>query len=90
MTKKIVGIRYEPALGAPKVTVKAAGPVAEKIVEERSRAEDLRLVKNKELLDSLFAMPLDSSIDESLFEVVAVLLVHIYTLDAERMKQLVK
>jgi type III secretion system FlhB-like substrate exporter len=83
MTKKIVGIQYKPEFGAPKVTVKVIGHTAEKIVDDRKKAGDLRLVENAELLDSLFSIPLDSCIDESLFEVVAILLVHIYAMDAD-------
>jgi type III secretion system FlhB-like substrate exporter len=83
MIKKIVGIQYEPEFGAPKVTVKAISQQAEKIVEQRKREEDIRLVENSDLLDSLFSVPLDSCIDESLYEVIAILLVHIYSMDSK-------
>ncbi len=82
MVRKVVGIEYDADVGAPKVTVKAVGKAAESIIEERRATDDKRLVENKELLDALFSVPLDDIVDDSLFEVIAILLVHIYDLNS--------
>ncbi len=80
--KKLVGIKYEADDGAPKIVVKQLGKYAEEIVTERQRASDKRLIEDRELLDRLFQLPLYAEISEDLFQVVAILLVHIYGLDA--------
>ncbi len=86
MVKKIVGLQYEPEWNAPRVTVKATGNLAQQAIDLGRRQEDVRLIENPELAEALFAIPLESAIDDSLFEIVAILLVHIYQLDAELKK----
>jgi flagellar biosynthesis protein len=81
--KRVVGLKYEPEEGLPQVILKGAGPLAEEILNRRDPRTGPQVVKNEALLQSLYRLPLDSSIGPELFHVVAVILAHVFALEAK-------
>ena len=81
--KRVVGLKYRPdEIGVPQVVLKGAGGTAGAILEAAEKQPvKLPVVQDKKLLDRLFRLPVDAPIDPDLFELVAVLLVHIYAVD---------
>jgi type III secretion system FlhB-like substrate exporter len=81
---RIVGLKYEPAEGAPQVILKASGELAEAVLRERLRsAAAAPVVKNEALLEQLYRLPVDGRIGAELYRAVAVLLAHVLTVEAE-------
>ncbi len=82
--KRVVGLKYEPQAGVPKVVLKGVGATADQVVEA---AEAMTggpvLVQDEGLLERLYRLPVDAPIDADLFQLVAILLVHVYSVDAE-------
>lgn len=79
--KRVVGLKYEPREGPPKVILKGAGRTAEQVIEQARQVAEHKIVEDQKLLEQLFRLPVDATIDADLFQLVAVLLVHVYTLD---------
>jgi type III secretion system FlhB-like substrate exporter len=81
---KIVGLRYEPADGLPQVILKASGRAAEEALRERMRMVAAPpVVRNQALLEQLYRLPVDGRIGPELFQVVAILLAHVLSIDAK-------
>lgn len=79
---RVVGLQYDPADVAPKVVLQSVGPTAEAVIREgRLQESALPIVKNEEILDQLFRAPIDAPIDPELYELVAILLVHVFSVD---------
>ena len=81
--RRVVGLKYAPDDGLPQVILKGAGPLAEEILRRRNARIGPQVVKNEALLQSLYRLPLDSSIGPELFHVVAVILAHVFALEAK-------
>ncbi|MGD9364169.1 MAG: EscU/YscU/HrcU family type III secretion system export apparatus switch protein [Desulfobacteraceae bacterium] len=81
--KRVVGLKYIPREGPPKVILKGAGKTAREVIDQARELAEHKIVQDKKLLDQLFRLPVDAPIDADLFQLVAVLLVHIYQLDEE-------
>lgn len=84
--KKVVGLKYEIGKGLPQVILKGSGRLADEIVERRNITAGPQVVKDKDLVNELFKLPVDAEIGPELFELVAVLLVHVYAVE-EKMKR---
>jgi flagellar biosynthesis protein len=82
---KVVGLEYTPGHGLPMVTVKGVGPVAEKLMQSTLQVQGPRIVRDPELLEQLYRLPIDSAIDPALFKVVAAVLTHVFAVN-EKMK----
>lgn len=81
---RIVGLRYEPAEGAPQVVLKASGALAEEVLLKRRHAPHAApVVKNEALLEQLYRLPVDGRIGPELFRAVAVLLAHVLDIEAK-------
>ena len=81
--KRVVGLKVDFDDGPPKVVLKGSGTTAEHILDKASKMENGPLVvKDKTLFRRLDQLPIDAPIDRSLFQLVALLLVHIYAADA--------
>ena len=80
--RRVVGVAYEPGRGVPRVILKAVGATAEDVIWQSQRSSSPPLVKDPRLLESLYRLPLDANIPAELFELVAILLVHIASVDA--------
>lgn len=81
--KRVVGLKYISQEGPPKVILKGAGKTAREVIDQARELAEHKIVQDKKLLDQLFRLPVDATIDADLFQLVAVLLVHIYQLDEE-------
>jgi type III secretion system FlhB-like substrate exporter len=81
---KLVGLRYEPAEGLPQVILKASGAAADEVLRQRLRMlEAPAVVRNQALLEQLYRLPVDGRIGPELFQVVAILLAHVLSIDAK-------
>lgn len=81
--RRVVGLKYEPDAGPPQVVLKGAGPLAEEILTRRRARVGAQVVRNEALLESLYRLPLDAQIGPELFHVVAVILAHVFALEAQ-------
>lgn len=80
--KRVVGLKYDPEDGPPTVVLRGAGATAEAVLANgAARKRHLPVVRNEYVLEQLFRMPLDAPIDPSLYELVAILLVHVFAVD---------
>jgi len=84
--KKVVGIAYEPGKGLPRVVVKGNGPMADEILRARDPADGPLLVKDPQLLQQLYRLPMDAEIGPELFQLVAALLAHVFAVE-QRLKE---
>jgi len=76
--KKAVALKYERGKdGAPKVTAKGRGIVAEKIVEIASEA-GIPILEDKNLVEFLISLDLGEEIPPELYKVVAEILAYVY------------
>ena len=85
-TKKVVGLRYESGQGLPRVIVKGSGKAAEEILQRRTSQAGPLVVKDKQLLDQLYRLPMDAEIGPELFHLVAALLAHVFAVE-QRLKE---
>ena len=81
---RVVGLAYHAEEGPPRVILKASGPLAEQVLAARDPLRGPQVVRNEALLQSLYRLPLDSSIGPELFHVVAAILAHVFAVDAAR------
>ena len=81
--RRVVGLRYAPDEGLPQLVLKGVGPLADEILARRRARAGPHLVRSEALLESLFRLPLDARIGPELFQVVAVILAHVFSLEAQ-------
>ena len=79
--KKVVGLSYVPGKGLPKVIVKGHGESAERILEYRKSLNGPPVVKDEKLCRQLYKLPMEAEISPDLFELVAMLLVHVFAIE---------
>src|ERR1044072_4178080 len=84
MTQRVVGVSYDLEDAAPTVILKGAGAEAHSILDRARRRTDVPVVKDPQLVNELYRLPLDAPIGRELFPVMAALLAHIIRLDALR------
>ncbi len=56
----MVGLRYEPQEGPPQVIVKGSGKMADEILRQRHPVDGPMVVKDAELLEQLYRLPMDA------------------------------
>ena len=78
---KVVGLKYELGGELPKVILKGSGRVAEDILRARRLGSRTQVVQNDELVDKLFRLPVDADISDDLFELVAIVLAHVLSVN---------
>lgn len=78
---KVVGLRYEQGTGLPQVIVKGSGKMAEEILRRRDPVDGPVVVKDKQLLEQLYRLPMDAQIGPELFQLVAALLAHVFAVE---------
>ncbi len=84
MIKKAVALKYDSNKDiAPKVVAKGAGEVANKILEV-AKEYKVPVVKNSPLLEMLYNIELDNVIPEDLYEVVATIIVYLYSQSGDK------
>lgn len=81
--KKAAAIKYDKSYGAPIVTAIGFGDVAEKIVEKASE-NNIPVVEDTELVNSLSTLNIGDSIPQELYEAVAEIIAFIYSLNSEK------
>ena len=78
---KAVALKYSPEKdAAPKITAKGRGIIAEKIVET-AQAHNVPLYEDKNLVQVLEALELETEIPSELYRAVAEVLAFIYRLN---------
>jgi len=82
---KVVGLQYEPGEGLPRVIVKGSGRVAEEILKKRPLYKGPKVFKNQQLVDKLYRLPVDAEISQDTFQLVAILLTHVFSIE-EKLK----
>jgi len=79
--KKVVGIQYKKGQGLPKVILKGGGRLADEILARQQKLKEPVVVKDEALVSQLYKLPVDAEISRDLFELVAILLVHVFAID---------
>ena len=79
--RKVVGLKYDPEQGLPRVILKGGGKLAEEIIAVGSQMDGPPLIKDERLLEALYSLPVEGEIGPELFDLVAALLVHVYAID---------
>ena len=82
--EKVVGLQYEPGEGLPQVMVKGSGKHAREIVKRASAMRDgPQIVRDEALLKKLYRLPMDAEIGPELFQLVAILLAHVFSINGK-------
>lgn len=79
--QRVVGIKYDPAQGLPQIVVKGSGYVADEILRRRDWLKQQPLVRHPELVEQLYRLPVDARISPAMFELVAALLLHVFSVE---------
>ena len=83
---RVIGLRYKPEEGLPQVVVKGAGQMAEEILKRRDWLHEQPVVRDPELVNQLYKLPVDARIGPELFQLVATLLIHVFAIE-EKLKR---
>ena len=81
--KKVVGLKYDPGEGVPQVIVKGSGAAAEALLRQRELSGGPPVVHDGALADQLYRLPMDAPIGPELYELVAALLAHVFSLEQQ-------
>jgi type III secretion system FlhB-like substrate exporter len=82
--KKVIGIGYDPESDtAPTVVLKGSGSDAEVALEQARRRLNVLIVRDPQLVEQLYRLPVDASVGRDLFTVMAALLAHVMRLDCD-------
>lgn len=85
--KRVVGLRYRKSDALPTLVLKGSGHFAEKIIEESDNLDNSpTTIQNEELTKQLYKMSIDTQIQPEVFEMVATVLAHLYSIE-ERYKE---
>jgi len=79
--KKIVGLKYDPGEGVPQVIVKGAGAAADDLLRQREALGGPPVVHDGALAEQLYRLPMEAPIGAELYELVAALLAHVFSLE---------
>jgi flagellar biosynthesis protein len=83
--QKVVGLAFEAQDELPRVVVKGCGEAAERMLRERDWLHGPGVVKDPQLLEQLYRLPMDGTIGPELFQLVAILLTHVFAIE-ERLR----
>ncbi len=85
--KKAVALQYEKARqGAPKVTAKGSGTIAEQIIKKAGEF-DVPLFMNRELVDSLVHLDIDTELPPQLYEATVEVVIWLMRCEQQRAAQ---
>jgi flagellar biosynthesis protein len=79
--QRVVGLRYRQEEGLPQIVVKGSGQMAEEILKRRDWLREQPVVKDPQLVEQLYKLPIDARIGPELFQLVAALLVHVFAIE---------
>jgi len=80
-SKKVVGLKYSPGEGLPKVILKGSGKIAEEILNNRNSINSHNVYQNEELAKKLYRLPIDAEITKDTYEIVALVLAHVFAVN---------
>jgi len=80
-SKKVIGLKYAPGEGLPKIVLKGSGKIADEILQDRNSINSHRVIEDEELVKKLYRLPIDAEITSDLYDVVAVVLAHVFSVD---------
>jgi flagellar biosynthesis protein len=78
---KVIGLHYQPSGELPQIVVKGCGDMAEQILKQRDWLSGPPVVRDPELVEQLYRLPMDGQIGPELFQLVATLLAHVFAID---------
>lgn len=81
--KKSVALSYGEEDLAPKIIAKGRGRLAERIVE-KAKEEDIYIHKDEKLVKDLIDLELYQEIPEELYDIVAKIILFVYSIDKEK------
>lgn len=84
---RLVGLSYEPGGDLPQVVVKGVGRDADALLWRCRTSGGPPVIQDRELLDRLFRLPVDSPITPDLFQVVAIVLSHVLAVNQKLKKE---
>lgn len=79
--KKVVGLQYTPGEGLPKIILKGSGKIADEILNKRNAINSHKVIEDSDLVKKLYRLPIDAEITNDLYDVVAVLLAHVFSVN---------
>lgn len=79
--KKVVGLKYTPGEALPRLILKGSGKIADEILKDRNTLNSSKVVMNKDLVNKLYRLPIDAEISQDVYEVVAIILAHIFSIN---------
>lgn len=80
--KRVVGLKCAPEDGVPTVVLRGAGGTADAVLAAGAALKKRPpVVQDEKLLEQLYRLPVDAPIDAALYELVAILLVHVFAVD---------
>jgi flagellar biosynthesis protein len=80
--RKAVALRYDPGQGLPQLVFKGVGPLADEAIRRSVQGRGPALVKDADLVDRLYRLPIDAPIGPDLYRAVAVVMAHVLAIEA--------
>ena len=80
---KVIGLAYPSREELPKVVVKGCGEMADRLLRERDWLNGPPVVKDSQLAEQLWQLPVDGQIGPELFQLVAILLTHVFAIEEQ-------
>lgn len=84
---RVVGLRYRPEEGLPQMVLKGSGEMADEILRRRDWLREQPVVRDPQLVEQLYKLPVDARIGPELFQLVAALLVHVFAIEEKLRRQ---
>lgn len=81
--KKAAALRYDKSYSSPVVTAVGFGQIAENILDT-AKSNDVPIIENSDLVDSLSLIPIGQSIPSELYDAVAEIIAFVYSLNDEK------
>jgi flagellar biosynthesis protein len=80
---KVIGLAYPHREELPKVVVKGCAEMADRLLRERDWLNGPPVVKDSQLAEQLWRLPVDGQIGPELFQLVAILLTHVFAIEEQ-------
>jgi len=79
--KQVVGLKYDVGERLPQLILKGSGEMAEEILRRRDLVHGPKVVKDAQLAQQLYRLPIDAQIGPELFHLVATVLTHVFAVE---------
>ncbi len=77
--KKAVAVKYSKELPAPFVVARGKGELAKKLLEI-AKANNIEIIENRDLAESLITLDIDDFIPEEFYEIMAQIIIFVKAL----------